>query len=61
MSRIIDYFEKAKRIEKIIDSCETQQQIYNCEKWIEKIDIDEDYKSHFHLLLVAKSKQLIKE
>lgn len=58
MSKIIEYFKKAKRIEEIINSCTTQQQLDNCEKWIEKIDIDEDYKSYFHLLLVEKSKQL---
>lgn len=58
MSKIIEDFEKAKRVEKIIDSCQTQQQLDNCEKWIYQLDIDNEYKSHFHLLLVEKSKQL---
>lgn len=55
MSRIIEDFEKAKRIEKIIDSCKTQQQLDNCEKWIEQIYIDNEYKSHFIKLLSNKS------
>lgn len=59
MNKIIEDFEKAKRVEKIIDSCQTQQQLDNCEKWIYQLDIDNEYKSHFHLLLVEKSKQLI--
>lgn len=59
MSKIIEDFEKAKRVEKIINSCQTQQQLDNCEKWIYQLDIDNEYKSHFHLLLVEKSKQFI--
>lgn len=59
MNKIIEDFEKSKRVEKIINSCQTQQQLDNCEKWIYQLDIDNEYKSHFHLLLVEKSKQLI--
>lgn len=57
---IIKQFNKAKYVEKIIDSCETQEQIEACDKWVYQIDIDEDYKSHFHYLLVSKSKELLK-
>lgn len=52
---IIKDFEKAKRIEKIIDSCETQQQLDNCEKWISQLNINNEYKSHFIKLLSKKS------
>lgn len=52
---IIKDFEKAKRIEKIIDSCETQQQLDNCEKWIYQLNINNEYKSHFIKLLSKKS------
>lgn len=56
MNKIIEDFYKATRIKEIIDSCETQQQLDNCEKWIEQLDIDNEYKSHFIKLLSNKNK-----
>lgn len=55
MTPVIQNFEKGKYIEKIINSCENQQQVKSCEKWIEQINIEDEYKDHFYLMLEAKS------
>jgi hypothetical protein len=54
----IKNFEVCKRIEKVILSCERQEQWQSCVNWLGQIKLDEVYDDYFIKMIADKSKTL---